>query len=99
MAGSAFGRVGLAIASYEWMAAITLVIVAWWLLPKFSAQRHLHDARVSRIPLQRRDAEHHGHLPDALYIFALLATVLYSGSQRAQWRLRLFRRCSPTTSA
>ena len=35
MAGSAFGRVGLAIASYEWMAAVTLVIVAWWLLPKF----------------------------------------------------------------
>jgi len=35
MAGSAFGRVGLAIASYEWMAAICLVIVSWWLLPKF----------------------------------------------------------------
>ena len=28
MAGAAFGRVGLAIASYEWMAAITLVLVA-----------------------------------------------------------------------
>ncbi|HUU09720.1 MAG TPA: hypothetical protein VM431_04195 [Phycisphaerae bacterium] len=35
MAGSAFGRVGLAIASYEWMSAITLTFVAWWLLPKF----------------------------------------------------------------
>lgn len=35
MAGSTFGRVGMAIASYEWMSAITLVIVAWWLLPKF----------------------------------------------------------------
>ena len=35
MAGQAFGRVGLAIASYEWIAAISLVIVAWWLLPKF----------------------------------------------------------------
>jgi len=27
--------VGLAIASYEWMAAITLVIVAFFFLPKF----------------------------------------------------------------
>jgi SSS family solute:Na+ symporter len=35
MAGSAYGRVGLAIASYEWMAAITLVLVAWYLLPRF----------------------------------------------------------------
>ena len=35
MAGQAFGRVGLAIASYEWMSAIVLVFVAWWLLPRF----------------------------------------------------------------
>ncbi|MCH7573124.1 MAG: carboxypeptidase regulatory-like domain-containing protein [Planctomycetes bacterium] len=35
MAGTAFGRVRLAIASYEWMAAVTLVLVAWFLLPRF----------------------------------------------------------------
>ncbi len=35
MAGTAFGRVGLAIASYEWMAAVTLVLVGWFLLPRF----------------------------------------------------------------
>ena len=35
MAGSAYGRVGFAIASYEWMSAICLVFVSWWLLPKF----------------------------------------------------------------
>ncbi len=29
MAGQAYGRVGLAIASYEWMSAIVLVFVAW----------------------------------------------------------------------
>ena len=33
MAGSGFGSAGLAIASYEWIAAISLVIVAFWLLP------------------------------------------------------------------
>ncbi len=32
MSGSGF-RLGLAIASYEWMAAITLIIVAWFFLP------------------------------------------------------------------
>jgi solute:Na+ symporter, SSS family len=35
MAGQGAGNVGLAIASYEWMAAITLVIVAFLFLPKF----------------------------------------------------------------
>jgi SSS family solute:Na+ symporter len=32
MSGSGF-RLGLAIASYEWMAAITLIVVAWFFLP------------------------------------------------------------------
>ncbi len=35
MSGSAASHVGLAIASYEWMAAITLVIVAFCFLPYF----------------------------------------------------------------
>ncbi len=35
MSGDAAGGVGLAIASYEWMAAITLVIVAFFFLPHF----------------------------------------------------------------
>ena len=32
---AAMGSIGLAVASYEWIAAITLVIVAFFLLPKF----------------------------------------------------------------
>jgi len=35
MSGDAAGNVGLAIASYEWMAAITLIIVAFFFLPHF----------------------------------------------------------------
>ena len=35
MSGSAAGPAGLAIASYEWMAAICLVFVAFFFLPKF----------------------------------------------------------------
>ena len=35
MSGQSAGSVGLAIASYEWMAAVTLVIVAMFFLPRF----------------------------------------------------------------
>ena len=40
MSGSGYA-IGLAIASYEWMAAITLLIVGKWFLP-ISSQPHLH---------------------------------------------------------
>ena len=35
MSGQSAGNVGLAIASYEWMAAITLIFVAFFFLPRF----------------------------------------------------------------
>jgi SSS family solute:Na+ symporter len=35
MSGQAADYVGLAIASYEWMAAVTLIVVAFFFLPKF----------------------------------------------------------------
>ena len=35
MAGQGFGSVGMAVASYEWMAAVTLVFVGLFLLPRF----------------------------------------------------------------
>ncbi|MBC2602214.1 sodium:solute symporter family transporter [Puniceicoccus vermicola] len=35
MSGSAANWLGMSIASYEWIAAITLVIVGFWFLPKF----------------------------------------------------------------
>ena len=80
MAGSAFGRVGLAIASYEWMAAICLVIVAWWLLPKFLR------AGIYTMPQfleYRYDAAARAIMATYLmvaYVIVLLATVLYSGA-------------------
>ncbi|MHC4796744.1 MAG: solute:sodium symporter family transporter [Planctomycetota bacterium] len=80
MAGSAFGRVGLAIASYEWMAAVTLVIVAWWLLPKFLK------AGIYTMPefLEYRYSPGTRAIMAAYlmaaYIVVLLAVVLYSGA-------------------
>lgn len=80
MAGQAFGRVGLAIASYEWMAAICLVIVAWWLLPKFLR------AGIYTMPEfleYRYDTPTRTIMATYLmvaYVIVLLATVLYSGA-------------------
>lgn len=35
MSGQSADWLGMAIASYEWMAAITLIVVAFWFLPRF----------------------------------------------------------------
>ena len=81
MAGSAFGRVGLAIASYEWMAAVTLVIVAWWLLPKFL---RVGIYTMPEFLEYRYDSATRTIMAIylmVLYVIALLATVLYSGAQ------------------
>jgi len=80
MAGSAFGRVGLAIASYEWMAAVTLVFVAWFLLPRFLR------TGIYTMPeyLERRYNVHARTLMAfylmVAYVVVALATVLYSGA-------------------
>ena len=80
MAGQAFGRVGLAIASYEWMSAIVLVFVAWWLLPRFL------EAGIYTMPeyLEYR-YDRAARTTMALYmliayVIVFLATVLYSGA-------------------
>ncbi len=80
MAGSAFGRVGLANASYEWMSAICLVFVAWWLLPRFLK------AGIYTMPEfleYRYDATTRTIMATYLmvaYVIVLLATVLFSGA-------------------
>jgi solute:Na+ symporter, SSS family len=81
MAGQAFGRVGLAIASYEWMSAITLVIVAWWLLPKFLK---VGIYTMPEFLEYRFDSGTRTIMATYLmmaYVIVFLATVLYSGAQ------------------
>lgn len=80
MAGQAFGRVGLAIASYEWMSAIVLVFVAWWLLPRFLK------AGIYTMP-EYLEYRYDGAARTtmamfmmAAYVIVFLATVLYSGA-------------------
>lgn len=83
MAGSAVDF-GLAIASYEWMAAITLVIVGRWFLPKFLT------LRITTMPeyLERRfDTRSRSWLAVYMllaYVFVAMATVLYAGGLALQ---------------
>jgi SSS family solute:Na+ symporter len=80
MAGQAFGRVGLAIASYEWMSAIVLVFVAWWLLPRFL------EAGIYTMPEYLEYRYDRGARTTMAvymmiaYVIVFLATVLFSGA-------------------
>ncbi len=51
MSGNGF-RLGLAIASYEWLAAVSLIIVAVFLYAGLPEESHLHHAPVSQDPVQ-----------------------------------------------
>jgi SSS family solute:Na+ symporter len=79
MAGRGYD-LGLAIASYEWMAAVTLVLVGLWFLPKFL------QLGIYTIPefLERRYDRGARTLMAVYimlaYVFVALATVLYSGA-------------------
>ncbi len=83
MAGSGVDF-GLAIASYEWMAAVTLLIVGRWFLPRFLAMG------ITTMPefLERRfDVRARSFLAIYMllaYVFVAMATVLYSGGLALQ---------------
>jgi SSS family solute:Na+ symporter len=83
MAGSGV-TFGLAIASYEWMAAVTLVIVARWFVPRLLA----HGVTTMPEYLERRfDVRSRGLLAGYMllaYVFVAMATVLYSGGLALQ---------------
>jgi SSS family solute:Na+ symporter len=80
MSGSAADYVGLAIASYEWMAAVTLVVVAFLFLPKFLR------AGIYTIPefLEYRYNAAARTIMSVfmmiIYVFVTIAAVIYSGA-------------------
>mgnify|MGYP001210848306 CR=1 FL=1 len=83
MSGSAADRLGLAIASYEWLAAITLVVVAFFFLP------HFLRAGIYTIPefLEQRfnrATRSIMALCMALVYILLVAAVTYSGALTIQ---------------
>jgi len=80
MAGAGFGTMGLAVASYEWMAAITLVFVGIFLLPRFLR------SGIYTIPefLEYRYSPACRTIMAVfmmiMYVFVALASILYSGA-------------------
>lgn len=79
MAGQGFD-LGLAIASYEWMAAVTLVIVAFFFLPQFlrSGIYTMPEFLEHRYSVTTRTIM--AVFMMLAYVFVALATVLYSGA-------------------
>lgn len=79
MSGSGF-RVGLAIASYEWMAALTLLLIAWFFLPIYL------EKGIFTMP-QFLEKRFDGRVRTILavfwllvYVFVNLTSVLYLGA-------------------
>jgi len=80
MAGVAFGRVGLAIASYEWMSAICLIFVAWWLLPKFLKAGIYTMPEYLEWRYDRGTRTIMATYLLVIYVICFLATVVFSGA-------------------
>ncbi|MDD5061230.1 MAG: solute:sodium symporter family transporter [Candidatus Neomarinimicrobiota bacterium] len=79
MAGQGAGSAGMAIASYEWMAAITMVVVAIFLLPNFlraGIYTFPEFLEYRYAPLARRLMAFYTIL---IYVFVLVASVIYTG--------------------
>ncbi|MFQ5748550.1 MAG: SLC5 family protein [Planctomycetota bacterium] len=83
MAGSGFS-VGLAVASYEWMAAVTLVLVGRWFLPVFLRHGVYTMPEYLEVRFCSAARIFFSVLLLVAYIFIVLATVLYSGGLAIQ---------------
>jgi len=80
MSGSAAKWLGIAIASYEWMAAITLVVVAFFFLPKFlrSGIYTIPEFLEQRYNTTARSIM--AFFTVLIYVFVTFAVVVYSGA-------------------
>jgi len=79
MAGRGYD-LGLAIASYEWMAAVTLVLVGLFFLPRFLAAGIYTIPEYLEFRYDVRTRTLMAGFIMAAYVFVALATVLYSGA-------------------
>ena len=80
MSGQAADYVGLAIASYEWMAAITLVVVAFVFLPKFLRTGIYTIPEFLRYRYNETSRSIMAFFTMLIYVFVTIAAVIYSGA-------------------
>lgn len=79
MSGKGFS-LGLAIASYEWMAAVTLIIVALFFLPRFLRAGIYTIPEFLEYRYDRTSRTIMAAYMMVFYVLVTLATVLYSGA-------------------
>lgn len=80
MSGSAAKWLGLAIASYEWMAAITLVVVAFFFLPKFLRAGIYTIPEFLEFRYNAMARSLMALFTVLIYVFVTFAAVVYSGA-------------------
>lgn len=80
MAGSGYGELGLAVASYEWMAAVTLVVVAVFFLPKFLRSGIYTIPEYLEYRYNKAARLLMASFLMVAYVVVALAAVLYSGA-------------------
>jgi len=83
MSGQAANYVGLAIASYEWMAAITLVVVAFLFLPKFLSTGIYTIPEFLKYRYNETSRTIMAGFTMIIYVFVTIAAVVYSGALMA----------------
>lgn len=79
MSGSGFAM-GLAIAAYEWLAAIMLIIVAWWFLPVFIHKKIYTMPQFLEIRYSHRIKTVLAIFWLFLFVFVNLTSILYLGA-------------------
>ena len=80
MSGSAATDIGLAIASYEWTAAVALIIIGWFLLPRYLKSGVFTMPEFLERRYDRGARTILAALLTAATVFVAMATVLYAGA-------------------
>ena len=80
MSGQAADYLGIAIASYEWMAAITLVVVAFFFLPKFLQSGVYTAPEFLRVRFNESARLIMAIFTMIMYVGVTISAVVYSGA-------------------
>jgi len=80
MAGQGFGSVGMAVASYEWMAAVVLVFVGLFLLPRFLRSGIYTIPEYLEYRFNATSRLIMAVFMMIMYVAVALASILYSGA-------------------
>ncbi len=80
ISGQSAGNVGLAIASYEWMAAITLVFVAFFFLPRFLSSGIYTIPEFLQYRFNSTARSLMAFYTMVIYVGVTIAAVIYSGA-------------------